>query len=148
MLFRSSQNVSPYEETLPLDQYLTEEGKRTLQHIALGYETLLREVTSHFPHVKTLCYGYDYPRPDKDGFYIGKVLHHKNIPEAKMIPIMAHAIDKFNVVIHTTTRKFENVKFLDCRTLAHQILPWLDDMHPRTPGFRKLAEKFASAILP
>jgi hypothetical protein len=140
------ENVEKYAESRPLDQYLTDDGKAALQNIGSGYETLLSAVTNQFPAVQILCYGYDYPRPVKDGFYIGKVLHAKQIPESKMIPIMAHMIDKLNVVIRTTTKKFDKVKFLECRSIAHSILPWLDDMHPRTPGFIKLAEKFAENI--
>ena len=110
---------------------------------------LLTDVTNQFPALQTLCYGYDYPRPDKVGFYIGKYLHAKNIPVSQMIPIMAHMIDKLNVVIRTTTEKFDNkVKFIDCRSLAHSILPWLDDMHPRSPGFKELAKEFAKNIMP
>ncbi len=141
-----SQNVEAYEEGRPLDQYLTSQGKRVLQNIGLAYEALLTEVTNHFPGLHILSYGYDYPRPDKDGFYIGKVLHAKNIPEAKMIPIMAHMIDKLNVAIETTTQKYDRARFINCRSVVHSILPWLDDMHPRTSGFTKLAEKFAENI--
>lgn len=142
-----SENIREYDASLPLDQYLTDEGKCTLRKIGLGYEELLRDVTRQFPDMQTICYGYDYPRPDKDGAYIGQVLYAKGIPESDMIPIMAHMIDQLKDVIQTVTSNFKNVKYLDCRRIAHPIVPWKDDMHPTTEGFTELAKKFADNVI-
>jgi len=138
--------IKNYDKKLPHDQYLTKNGRKTIGDIADGYRILLSEVIERFPTLKTVCYGYDYPRPlVGGGKYIGKYLRRKGIPDDKMEPIIIPIIDELNLAIKQVADKYKQVTFLDCRGVTAPYT-YYDDMHPSTEGFRALAGKFEYAM--
>ena len=125
------------------DGSLTKDGKQALSDIKSQYRELLCEVTSKFPDLKVLTYGYDYPRPlVGEGRFIGRHLRELGILDNKMTPIMASVLDRLNTVIKEAGSVYpNNVHYLNCRGVTESYT-WYDDMHPGKEGFLALSGKF------
>jgi hypothetical protein len=138
--------IHEYQPTRPLDQYLTPAGTQLMRRIHDGYLTLLNEVTSSFPALRVLTYGYDYPRPlVRRGKYIGKYLRRKGIPPDRLQGVIDPVIDVLNQQIAAATGQVEAARYLNCRTKT-QLFTWFDDMHPREDGFAALMDEFAGVM--
>lgn len=142
-----SKYIHDYDEARTVNDYITNEGINALSQIQQGYRTLLREVTESFPNIKILCHGYDYPRPSNGSQYIGKYLERKGIPENQMIIIISPLIDRLNIVISEAVSEFQMATFINCLNVTDGYT-WDDDMHPDSAGFKELATRFESHILP
>ena len=104
-------------------------------------------MTSQFPSLKVLTYGYDYPRPLVDGgLYIGQYLLKLKILDSCMTSIMESVLDKLNTVIKEAGDVYPNVHYLNCRGVTKPYT-WDDDMHPGNDGFQALACKFEQAMI-
>lgn len=132
--------VHEYDPQRPLDDYLTQEGKKCMVNIGSCYEEVLSEVKATFPKVKILCHGYDYPRPGNGTKYIGKYFQAKGIPESKMTAVMNPIIDKLNDVIKVEAAKV-SATYLNMRGKTQGYV-WYDDMHPDSDAFKVLAKVF------
>jgi hypothetical protein len=141
--------IHDYDVNRPADEYLTAEGKKGLDCIGTNYKLLLNEVCNAFPELPIICHGYDCPPKrvlNSGGMWVGKYLKDKHgIPDDLMVPIVGSVLDKLKFVIVGVTSSVKTARYLDLRGKAGPA-DWLDDMHPRNPGFILLASKFEEAM--
>lgn len=136
-----------YDPARPLEGSITTKGEALLDEIEAGYQTLLHEVTTRFPGLSVLCYGYDYPRPEvAGGFYIGRYLVEQKYPPQTLRPLVEIILDRLNRVIKKSTLSFQTAKFINCLRVTDPYT-WIDDMHPHNDGFKALASKFESGMV-
>lgn len=140
--------IHKYAPNRPVDGYLTGAGEEGLRQIGRRYQELLNQVHSEFPTLPIFCHGYDYPHPrslNGAGNYIGQHLKRRGIPDRLMGPIVNPVLDKLNDVLAQVTSSVETARYLDCRGKTGPS-DWMDDMHPRNPGFKALAMIFENAM--
>lgn len=138
--------LQTYDASRPIEQCLSEKGVSLLRKIAEGYRRLLNEIAVAHPTLKSICYAYDYPKPTyKDGKYIGQYLKEMAYPKATWDAVVETIINRLTEVIKMVAKAFPNAQFLDCRGETAQC-DFIDDMHPDTDGFKKLASKFENAF--
>jgi len=139
--------IYDYDQERPIDQYITDLGLQKIKDIGQGYGDVLSSISNKFPTTKTLCYGYDYPRPNNSGQYIGKYLKNKGIPEDMMIPIMSNVIDALHTVPSHSISVFPGAIYVDCRGVTTPADSWYDDMHPDSKSFFKLTSEFKTHMV-
>ena len=138
-----------YDPDRDYDRYLTDKGLAAIATIGQGYCDIFDEVTAEFPSVKSLCHGYDYPRPHVDGYpsYVKKYLEILEIPDECMDAVLKPIIDLLNNTIVDAIKKYgPSVEFINLRNKSGDS-SWWNDMHPGTMGFKKLALEFEKAML-
>jgi hypothetical protein len=135
-----------YDPNRPIEQCLSQAGYDLLVQIAEGYRTLLNQIAVKAPNLRTICYGYDFPRPTyKEGRYIGHYLARAGYPKKTWDSVVKVLIDKLTASIKPVVESFPNSQFLDCRGVTAP-LPFFDDMHPDKDGFIALALQFERAL--
>lgn len=132
--------LSPVAHVLPSFEQL-------LDHALAMYERVLRDVEA-LPGVVTVCHGYDYVIPNA-GKWLGKPMISRGIEDGVVQrTIAAHMIDRFNerlrqLVVHFGARAIH----VDARgAVGNTLNVWHDELHPRSPGYGRVAERFEKAI--
>ena len=132
----------PYDPGSPAGPWVSTTGLQVLDDIGQDFRSLLAEVTHQFPNQKILSYAYDYPQPQTGkGKYIGQHLKALNYPPDLWSKLMHDLMSRVATKIRDAGVGLATVAFLDCFGMA-QSLPWFDDMHPDTAGFKALARAF------
>jgi len=134
-----------YDPGRPADKYLTSQGHACLNQIEADYNTLLAEVGAKFTRLKTLCFGYDYPRPlVAKGKYIGRHLKKLGIPDSAADSIIQPVVELLGVKIQQAATR-NGARYVNCLNVTRDFA-WWDDMHPHDDGFNALESKIAQAI--
>lgn len=121
--------------------------EKLLDHALAMYERVLREVEAE-PGVVTICHGYDYVIPNA-GKWLGKPMISRGINDAAMQrAIAAHMIDRFNERLRRLAAQFGNrVIHVDARgAVGNTLAAWHDELHPKNPGYGRVADRFEQAI--
>lgn len=136
--------IHDYDPALTPDQYLTQTGEHFFSEIKSIYEGIIAEANAAYL-TNIIIFGYDYPRPDNRGKYIGKKLEKKNIPEPLMIPVTNAILDLHNNNLISVASQYENVTYLSCLGETTNFT-WDDDLHPSSEGFEHLSKLFIAQI--
>ena len=139
-----SRAVHDFDANRPINQYLTNDGQQLFDEIKDLYHSIIVEANETF-ETNIVIYGYDYPRPDNNGKYIGKKLKVKGFPEDQMIPITNEIINSFNINIAGIANQYQKVTYLNCLGVTNAF-PWYDDMHPGKDGYEALSQHFISHL--
>ncbi|MHB1374377.1 MAG: caspase family protein [Thauera sp.] len=132
--------LSPAAHVLPSFEQL-------LDHALAMYERVLRDVEA-LPGVVTICHGYDYVIPNA-GKWLGKPMLSRGIKDgAVQRGIAAHMIDRFNERLRQLVGRFgARAIHVDARgAVGNTLNVWHDELHPKNPGYGRVAERFETAI--
>ena len=126
---------------------------KKLDDIEKHYKTLLKLRDSHAPNMKIICHTYDYLVPsDKGAEFLWGVevsgpwilpsLQDKDIPEHLHTAIIEILLDTFRSRLLKLEKTIDN-NFIVADTLG-TLRPghgsdWLNEIHPTTSGFNRLA---------
>lgn len=120
---------------------------KLLDHALAMYEQVLRQVEA-LPGVVTICHGYDYVIPNA-GNWLGKPMASRGITDpAVQRAIAAQMIDRFNDRLRRLTANFGGrAVHVDARhAVGDTLADWHDELHPKDPGYGRVADRFAEAI--
>lgn len=124
-----------------LDAYLTE--------IIADYREFFDVLTGRFADLRIFCHGYDWALPRFGGIYLWPVMEEREIQEPLRAPIIRIMIDQFNTRLQQLADSAAyggRVIYVNCRGAVGNKPQWFDELHPRTPGFGRVAGRFKSAI--
>ncbi len=119
-----------------------------LQLTTTTLRALVARLTQRFPALTVLAHGYDYPVPRENGQALGGPLAERGMPAELWKPVAALLIDAFNEMLHGLQAEFPGRFFhIDCRsTVGAQQNRWFDELHPKSPGYGRAAQKFIERI--
>jgi hypothetical protein len=93
---------------------------------------------------KVVYHGYDYPFPDND-VWLGKPMKKRGIVNAKLQrDICILLIDRLHERHKKVAQSFAGtgkVHYVDVRGTLTKKSEWHDELHPKSPGFKKVAAK-------
>ncbi len=140
MLAEFDPSKSPSEHILPVFDTV-------LADTINGFDTVFRSVEALPGDVKVLCHGYDYVFPN-NGKWLGRPMVTRGITDkAFQRRITSKLIDRFNGELKELCDGFANVTYVDARNAVGDVLGnWHDELHPKDPGYRKVADLFDTAI--
>jgi hypothetical protein len=124
-----------------LDAYLTQ--------IIADYRDFFDVLTGKFADLKIFCHGYDWMLPRFDGIYLWPVMEEREIQEPLRASIIKIMVDQFNARLQQLAGDATyggRVIYVNCRGAVGNKSKWFDEVHPRTPGFGRVAGRFKSAI--
>jgi hypothetical protein len=124
-----------------LDEYLRE--------VIDDYRDFFEVLTTQLPELKIFCHGYDWMLPRSDGIYLWPTMQELEIQDPLRSPIIKVMVDLFNERLQQLAgnAKYQgNVIYVDCRNTVGNKAKWFDEIHPRDPGFGRVASRFKTAI--
>lgn len=136
------------DTALPAADLLLPSFYALVDHTLGLYERVVREVEALPGNVITICHGYDRPLPHA-GKWLGKPMSKRGITDPqRQRDVARHMIDVFNGRLQQLARRFEDsMVYLDLRDkVGASFEDWHDELHPRNPGYARLAEHFDRAI--
>ncbi|ATE59010.1 caspase family protein [Thauera sinica] len=142
-----SAHLRNFDPALSPAAHLLPSFERLLDHALSMYERVLRDVEK-LPGVVTICHGYDYVIPNS-GKWLGKPMISRGIKDgAVQRGIAAHMIDRFNERLRQVVARFgDRAMHVDARGAVGDTLNvWYDELHPKNPGYGRVAERFEKAI--
>lgn len=111
------------------------------------YQQMFNAIATRFPRTAILCHGYDYVIPRKKGPSLGGPLAERKVPESLWSDVVKILIDTLNVGLKSLETNFAgHVYHVDCRTVVGGAASWHDELHPKNPGYARVAAKFAERI--
>jgi hypothetical protein len=98
---------------------------------------------------KVLLHGYDYAFPDND-LWLGKPMASRGINSAALQrQIVIEVMDRVHDGLTAVAKAFESskkVNYVDVRRTVTSKAEWYDEIHPKSPGFKKIAAKIRAHI--
>ena len=130
---------------------------RRIKQLEGAYLDLIYLRDDNRPNCTIMVHGYDYPLPSESGVKIGpfKVIGPwmKPAMEEKKIfdqrdqnAIARWLIESFNETLHTIARKNKNFIVIETPGTLNSK-EWVDEIHPTSRGFQKIAEKFRPELI-
>jgi endonuclease G len=112
------------------------------------YYRLFEKLTAQFPALTILCHGYDYVLPRSEGPWLGPPLTRRGVPARLWPAILALLIDAFNEELKSLEILFPGRVFhIDCRhQVGSHVNSWNDEIHPKNPGYGRVAARFTERI--
>lgn len=116
------------------------------------YSQVIGAVLEKHPATKIFLHGYDWALPNKPaGRWLFKPMSEgRGISDVDLQRhIVKLLIDRFNERMVTLEAAYPgNVYFVDCRgSVGLRRNSWLDELHPRSPGFGRVANRFNRRIM-
>ncbi len=142
-----SAHLRDFDPLLSPAAHLLPSFDQLLDHALAMYERVLREVEAE-PGVVTICHGYDYVIPNA-GKWLGQPMASRGIADsAVQRAIAVEMIDRFNDRLRQLVVRFGNRAIhVDARGAVGETLnAWHDELHPKDPGYGRVAGRFAEAI--
>ncbi|EXJ16932.1 DNA/RNA non-specific endonuclease [Imhoffiella purpurea] len=120
----------------------------TLAKIEDGYQTVIQEVIAVNPRIGVLFHGYDRPVPRQDGRWLGEPMAGLGIPAFLQPEVTGYLIDHLNERLAQLESRFPGqVRHVDCRgRVGPSMQSWYDELHPRNPGYARVADLFEQQI--
>jgi len=144
---RMATMVHTYKKGRSAEAYLNKQFDLFTDQIAEMYTALFARLVSRFPHLKIVCHGYDRAIP-AGGNWLGKPLNSRGIKNQRLqAAIVSKMIDRFNETLGRIAAEFPGrVYYVDCRGLIGNKSNWHDELHPKNPGYFKVAQRFDETI--
>ena len=138
-------HLRPFDPGLQPRDYLLRSFDQLIARAMTYYEVICRDVARRFPGVQIICHGYDYAIPN-DGPWLGKPMASRGITDRGVqAAIAAIMIDRLNAALGQLARRHGHVHYLDMRGVVGRQ-GWADELHPKNPGYRRVADRFAAQI--
>ncbi|MEO1516633.1 MAG: SGNH/GDSL hydrolase family protein [Bacteroidota bacterium] len=135
-----------YREDRPVEEYLRPDFEVDLTYITQTFDRMFASLSNEFKDLQMICHGYDYVIPKSDK-WLGKPMEAMGIEDKRLKRAIAQQlIDRFNEALSEVAGRYERVHFMDFRGSLRSSRSWKDELHPRNPGFRRLAKKMDRKI--
>jgi len=132
------------------DQYvIMHRLAEVMRSIEADYAAMFEAVTQQVEGVRIFCHGYDWAIPRFGGLYLWPVMNDKEIPEPLRPDIVKIIVNAFNEALSgvaSSTRFGGRITYIDCRGAIGRSDEWFDEIHPKNPGFSRVADRFRRAI--
>ena len=118
-----------------------------LSTVIEGFETVVRDVARRFPGLRVLSHGYDHPRNLENGPWIWPYMQEKEIAVDMARKVIAVMLDRLNDRLAQLSRRHPH--FVHLRVIGSvgdNSSSWYDALHPRDPGYRRVADHFIETI--
>ena len=141
--------LNPYERGTEIPDIIRDDKlQEALQRIDNGYTKIITTVREIDPKIRVLFHGYDKPVPRRDGRWLGKPMSERGIPQSMQPEVTGFLIERLNDKLETMESRYPgvavHVKCIGCVGGARQS--WYDELHPRNPGYRRIADQFEAQI--
>jgi len=106
-------------------------------------------LTGKFPDLRIFCHGYDWMLPRFAGIYLWPIMEEREIQEPLRAPIIKIMVDQFNARLQQLASDAAyggRVIYVNCRGAVGNKAKWFDEIHPKTPGFGRVSNRFKSVI--
>lgn len=138
-------HLRSFDADLQPGDYLLRSFDQLIARAMTYYEVICRDVARRFPGVQIICHGYDYAIPN-DGRWLGRPMASRGITDrALQTAIAAIMVDRLNAALQQMARRHGHVHYIDMRGVVGQQ-GWSDELHPKNPGYRRVAERFSAQI--
>jgi len=154
-LLRDRRDVSRWEDVIKEEVMLGE-----FEKLRSALRLILLRMQELTPGCKLLVHGYDYAFPRDKGatFFWGNLTVTGPWVRPRMVArhvtdkgeqraIVATLIDRYNDEVlqplHAAENDFEHV---DLRGMLPSLQQWDDEIHPKSAGFRRIAERFKQRL--
>ena len=135
--------VHPFSARRKAENYLNHQFDVFLTELEQHYRGLFSRLLTAYPHLKIFCHGYDKAIP-QNGKWLGQPLNSHGI-KSKVLQrqIIAIMIKRFNQTMRHITADFAGrVYHVNCQKLIGSKSKWHDELHPKSAGFFRVAERF------
>ena len=139
----------------PVD-YLRADLNQTLQLIENHYMQMIdiigQRQNEHGSDIKIFAHGYDHalPRDGAGGWLRKPMIENLGIQDPDLQrELVRLLIDRFNDMMAGLETKYPGrFYYVDCRlAVGTHVNSWFDELHPRTPGFARVAGRFNRRIM-
>ena len=141
--------LNRYQTGMQLDEVFNhDEINATLSDIEAGFEAIIRDAIAVKRGLKILIHGYDRPVPRRDGKWLGRPMSELGIPDTMQTAVAGRLIDKLNTRLQRIEQRFpSSVRHVDCRgCVGSSTNSWYDELHPKNPGYARMAKLFEQRI--
>lgn len=99
--------------------------------------------------LQILLHGYDYALPQPDGVWLGTPMSKRGIPKKLQKDIVRVLIDHYYDMLFGVAKEIgPNLTIVDLRgKVSNNSRSWYDELHPRAPGFKRVASEFHERLL-
>ena len=119
-----------------------------LAAVSKNYRQILDDVFAVNPAVIAFGHAYDEALPREDGNWLGKPLETRGIPLDVGRDIVSLILGEFSEFLKALADEYENFHVVDLLgAVGSSANSWADELHPRNPGFERIADRFRAAIL-
>ncbi|MBO9401184.1 GDSL-type esterase/lipase family protein [Shimia sp. R9_3] len=141
--------LKPYQSGSTATELLNELAFRSaLISVMDSYRAMINSALAAKPTLVVLIHGYDNAQPRNNGKWLGKPLAKKGIPLEIGREIVELIVGRFNEALAEFASDFAgNVRYIDVRTsVGGNVSSWYDEIHPRNPGFKRVADKILRVL--
>lgn len=148
--------LKPYKKGMKPSEVVSDKYALPLERAIGCYRSIFADMKTLFPDRWLFCHGYDYGVPRKGGGYVYPAMADKGFPDdGFMWSVVKVMVDRFNAALSDAAKKAGGrIRYVDLRnTVAAKsasyetaLSAWHDEIHPKSAGFRKLADKLETAI--
>jgi hypothetical protein len=140
-----AEHLRDYDPNLSAEQHLLPSFGHVLNEAMGWYDKLFHWLQSEAPDLTLIGHGYDRPIP-ANGPWLGQPMEKRGITDAALqVQIAAVMLDRFNMELSKLATGFSHVTILDNRGKVSKT-EWYDELHPKDPGFARVAAEFKKAI--
>lgn len=142
--------VLDYREGRPPAALLNPVLDRKIGLIIELFDQLVDRALAIDPALKFFVHGYDWALPRRGGGWLNQPLksQHNFLLLTSQKQVVAAIVDRFNDKLAAFAASHPGiVHYVDCRgTVGTTSDDWYDELHPRSPGFGRVAAEFNRAI--
>ena len=144
--------IDKYRDGADAAALLKSDLETTLAQVVVNYETWIGRILDTSKDVRIFCHGYDWSLPSEpSGRWLYKPLSDSPLLITDLNlqrEIVRTIIDRFNERMKRLETKFPGRVFhVDCRgAVGITRSSWYDELHPRSPGFARIASRFNRRI--
>jgi endonuclease G len=141
--------LNPYAPGMEIPDVVRQDRlNAALARIEQGFETIINNALAVNPRLRILFHGYDKPIPRRDGRWLGRPMTERGIPAFLQADVAAYLIDHLNGLLAQFEGRYgDSVRHVDCRgRVGSTVQSWYDELHPRNPGYSRVADLFEHQI--
>ncbi len=150
VLLREYQPGMTWEDCLNMPRFI-----RRLQEIEHAYQDLADLRDDHQENAWIVTHGYDYATPSGKGIrilgleaaggWLQKVMKSRNIPAKIQQELLNHMLASFDDMLIRLSQSHRNWRHVRTQGTLRDS-EWGDELHPTSPGFKKITAQFESAL--
>jgi pSer/pThr/pTyr-binding forkhead associated (FHA) protein/lysophospholipase L1-like esterase len=128
-------------------EYLGAGLDQFLASVLTTYDGLFKRLTVRFPDLRILCHGYDWALPRNKGRWLGPPMAERGVPDEMQAAVIRTIIDRFYGTLGELAARYPSrVQVVDCRGSIGNESEWWDELHPRNPGYARVANCFRARL--
>lgn len=119
-----------------------------LDVIERDFQAIIADAIATAPRLQVFFHGYDRPVPRRGGKWLGGPMEALRIPPGLQQIVVGHLIDLLNARLARVAARFAGrAHHVDCRgRVGASAASWYDELHPRNPGYARVAALFQAQI--